>query len=193
MSNVLNILGTIFSIYFYTWLHPDLSANVRIGLHKFKVDCMVYLGSILWLFMSACVTAPKLTHRTNALVGNIGMAVCSIVVILNHYLLEIKWEWGGLMYITNIMVYVFCMGLALMGQNSRYYYDRRRIINLAIPVIANMAMSVIMLSFISDTGFADVVPCISFGVHTSLAIIAQVCGPRSKTWDFFHFLNRRRQ
>ncbi|KAF1770712.1 hypothetical protein GCK72_002534 [Caenorhabditis remanei] len=189
MASLINILGLMFSVYFYTWLHPDLNANVRIGLHRFKVDWIIYIGSIFCLFLGVCVIAPKYTRRTNALAGNIGMAVCSVLVVLNHYLLEIKWAWSGLLYMTNIVFYILFMGMAMMGQTGTYYYDRNRIISISIPVVSNIFVTGMLISVIQDTGFADTVPCISFGIHTCMAILAQVCGPRTETWNFFEFLN----
>uniref|UniRef100_A0A1I7UY79 Sugar transporter SWEET1 n=1 Tax=Caenorhabditis tropicalis TaxID=1561998 RepID=A0A1I7UY79_9PELO len=131
------------------------------------------------------------SQRTNALAGNIGMGICSVIVILIHYLLENKWRWGGLLYMLNVMAYAFFMGMAAMGQFSKYYFDRKRVINIAILGIVNMGMSVIILSFMQDTGFSDSLPCFSFGVHTTMAITAQVCGPRTATWNFWKALKKQ--
>ncbi|CAH04703.1 SWEET sugar transporter [Caenorhabditis elegans] len=195
MIGAINVAGLLFSVYFYAWLRPDLQANVRMGFYRYKVDFAIYFGTAVWLFLAMCVVAPRVCRRTNAIAGNCGMAVCSIIVIVNHYLLEKKWVWGGLLYLSNIMFYVLFMGLTVMGQFSRYHYDKNRVSNMIIPILANAAMTVLLMTNLTDTGYSDVVPIISYGVHTTMAIIAQGAGPRLKTLDFFEYLNqfKRRQ
>ncbi|PIC51873.1 hypothetical protein B9Z55_002210 [Caenorhabditis nigoni] len=189
----INIMGLMFSIYFYTWLHPDLSKNVRIGLNQFKVDCMIYVGTIIWLFVSMCIVAPYFTRRTNALAGNVGMAISSLGVILSHYLLENKWVWSGLMYICDIQLYAFSLGLALMGQWSIYHYDKNRAMYVAFPVVCNTIVVFMLYSVLETKGFNDVLPLSSFGVHTAFAILAQVAAPRLKTWNFFEYINKNKR
>uniref|UniRef100_A0A8R1HXD6 Uncharacterized protein n=1 Tax=Caenorhabditis japonica TaxID=281687 RepID=A0A8R1HXD6_CAEJA len=189
----LNVAGILFSIYFYTWLHPDLTANVRIGFDQFKVDHSIYFGTVVWLFFSTCLIAPRFTHRICALAGNIGMAVCSIGVIVNHWLLENKWVWGGLMYVCNIVTYSCFMGLSIMGQNSTYHYDRNRLWKLAIPIISTMIMTLLCFGWIKETKYSDVMPWVAFNFFTIMAILAQVAAPRTEVFDFFAFLNKKKR
>ncbi|CAI2318577.1 unnamed protein product [Caenorhabditis sp. 36 PRJEB53466] len=192
-TGYVNIIGSMFSLYFYTWLHPDLNRCVRIGFNQYKVDQAVYFGTVVWLILSTSCIAPRMTHRTNALVGNIGMAVCSILVIVNHWLLENKWVWAGILYVVNILFYVCCMGLVLMGQNSKYHYDRSRFYKLCVPIASTVFMTLLCYQFIANTDYADEMPWISFNFHTIMAILAQVAAPRTETFDFFDFLNTRKR
>ncbi|EGT38021.1 hypothetical protein CAEBREN_17151 [Caenorhabditis brenneri] len=198
---LINILGLCFSVYFYTWLYPDLQANLPIGLQSFKVDCAVYFLSVICASVAMCGAAPSYTRRINALVGNLGMAACSLIVIFNHFLIEKKWMWSGMIYIVNILAYVFFLGLTFMGQLSTYHYDRRRLIKVAKPAVPNaIVCGIFTFTFIQNTvrliiaflncnamiqGYSDVMPCISCGIHTTMAILAEACGPRLATWSFF--------
>lgn len=60
-------------------------------------------------------------------------------------------QWGGLLYLSNIMFYVLFMGLTVMGQFSRYHYDKNRVSNMIIPILANAAMTVLLMTNLTDT------------------------------------------